>query len=126
MYLCMYISQRIHVESLLLVSFTGSPLIFFSKQQQEAVASGVILVCKDVKKGERLGDAELQPELGAVVVVEDRPEGVLLQRVIDLPRRNLHLCREARLAGALLVLPRRRIDVCSAKARSLNEKEISM
>jgi hypothetical protein len=38
-----------------------------------------------------LGDAELQPELGAVVVVEDRPEGVLLQRVIDLPRRNLHL-----------------------------------
>lgn len=34
MYLCMYISQRIHVESLLLVSFTGSPLIFFSKQQQ--------------------------------------------------------------------------------------------
>lgn len=37
-----------------------------------------------------------------------------------------YLCREARLAGALLVLPRRRIDVCSAKARSLNEKEISM
>jgi len=32
-----------------------------------------------------------------------------------------YLCREAGLAVALLVLPRRRVDVCSAKARSLED-----
>ena len=40
-----------------------------------------------------LRDTELQPELGAVVVVEDGAECVLLQRVADLPRCDLHLLR---------------------------------
>jgi hypothetical protein len=38
-----------------------------------------------------LGDAELQPELGPIVVVQDRSEGVLLQRIADLPRGHPHL-----------------------------------
>jgi len=36
-------------------------------------------------------DTELQPELGAVVVVEDGAESVLLQRITDLARCNPHL-----------------------------------
>lgn len=38
-----------------------------------------------------LRDTELQPELGAVVVVEDGAESVLLQRRTDLARCNPHL-----------------------------------
>jgi hypothetical protein len=34
-------------------------------------------------------------------------------------RAGRHLCREAGLAGALLVLPRRRVDVGPAEARGL-------
>lgn len=57
----------------------------------KASRSGKDLLGEDVKKRERLGDAELEPELGAVVVVEDWAEGVLLQWVADLPRRDPHL-----------------------------------
>jgi hypothetical protein len=53
--------------------------------------SGVVLVGEDVEEGEGLGDGELEPELGPVVVVEDRAEGVLLQWVADLPRCHPHL-----------------------------------
>ena len=53
--------------------------------------SGLVLVFKYIEKGEGLGDAELQPELGPVVVVQDRAEGVLLQRVADLPCGHPHL-----------------------------------
>lgn len=54
-------------------------------------ASGVVLVREDVEEGDGLGDGELEPELGPVVVVEDGAEGVLLQWVVDLPRRHPHL-----------------------------------
>lgn len=53
--------------------------------------SGVVLVGEDVEEGEGLGDGELEPELGPVVVVQDGAEGVLLQRVVDLPRCHPHL-----------------------------------
>jgi len=51
----------------------------------------VVLVREDVEEGDGLGDGELEPELGPVVVVEDGAEGVLLQRVVDLPRRHANL-----------------------------------
>ena len=53
--------------------------------------SGVVLVGEDVEEGNGLGDGELEPELGPVVVVEDGAEGVLLQRVVDPPRRHANL-----------------------------------
>jgi hypothetical protein len=53
--------------------------------------SGVILVSEDVEEGEGLGDGELEPKLGPVVVVKDGAEGVLLQWIVDLPRCHSHL-----------------------------------
>jgi len=54
--------------------------------------SGVVVLAReDVEEGDGLGDGELEPELGPVVVVEDGAEGVLLQRVVDLPRRHANL-----------------------------------
>lgn len=68
-----------------------------------------------------LRDVEFKAELGAVVVVENWPEGVLLQRLTDLPCYHADLSRESRLACALLVLPSRRVDVSATKACSLQE-----
>ena len=66
-------------------------VLFLPQESLISPRSGIVLVFKYIKKGESLGDAELQPELGPVVVVQDRAEGVLLQRVADLPCSHPHL-----------------------------------
>lgn len=68
-----------------------------------------------------LRDVEFKAELGAVVVVENWAEGVLLQRLADLPCYYSDLSRKPRLACVLLVLPSCRVDVSATKACSLQQ-----
>ena len=74
---------------------TYMPALFVARRPDEGrhyrYSGVVVLVREDVEEGDGLGDGELEPELGPVVVVEDGAEGVLLQRVVDLPRRHANL-----------------------------------
>lgn len=71
------------------------------------------------KMKQYLRNVKFKAELGAVVVVEDWAERVLLQRLADLPRHHTDLSREARLALVLLVLPSCGVNVCASEACSL-------
>nr|AFK43445.1 unknown [Lotus japonicus] len=80
-----------------------------------------ILFCKNVQKRQCLGHVQLKTELGAIIVVKDGPEGILLKWLTNFPSKHLYLSRETRFTRALLVFPGRWINVSSSKTCSLKD-----
>ena len=78
-----------------------------------------VLLSKNVQKRKHLRDAEFEAELRTVVVMQNGPERVFLQRQTHLPRHSPHLSREPRLSRTLLVFKSVQLNVRSPEARRL-------